>query len=333
MKYTILVTGCCGYIGSHTTVELLKAGYNVIGIDDFSNSQKDVINNIYKITGRNIIFYEGNVIDTKLLKEIFKENRVDVVIDFAAYKSVGDSVNNPISYYTNNIVSLLSIINIMQEFNVKRLIFSSTAAVYGTNNKMPLNETSTIGNTINPYATSKLFCEKILEDTYSSDSSWDIIVFRYFNPVGAHKSGLLKENPKGLPSNLMPCILNVAKGTSKKIVIYGDKYKTKDGTGVRDYIHVMDLAKAHIMGIEKILNRDYGYKIYNLGTGVGYSVLDVIKTFERVNNVKIEYSIGKERIGDLAICYASPLKAERELNWKAEKDLDDMCIDAYRTVK
>ena len=332
MDKTVLVTGCCGYIGSHTTVELLNSGYNVIGVDNFSNSKKTAIDNIQSITGKSIVFYEGNVINELLLNRIFAENKVDIVIDFAAYKSVGDSVNSPISYYTNNVVSLLTLINVMHKFNVKNLIFSSTAAVYGLNSEMPLKESDLVGSTINPYATSKLFCERILEDVYNSDNSWNIIIFRYFNPVGADESGLLGENPLGIPANLMPRILDVVKGNLKEIVIYGNKYDTKDGTGVRDYIHVVDLSKAHINGIDKLVKDKIGYEIYNLGTGVGYSVLEVIKTFEMVNKVKINYSIGEERTGDLAICYASPLKAEKELSWKAEKNLADMCKDAYRTI-
>lgn len=329
---TVFITGCCGYIGSHTTVELLDAGYDIIGMDDFSNSKKDVLKIIKNISGKTIRFYEGNMLDIGLLRRIFDENQIDCVIDFAAYKSVGDSVAKPIEYYTNNVSSLLCLLKAMQEFNVTNLIFSSTAAVYGLTGKAPLYESDRVGNTINPYATSKLFAEKILKDLHAANHLWNIIVFRYFNPIGAHKSGLLFEDPKGVPSNLMPHILNVASGGEKELVIYGNTYDTLDGTGVRDYIHVVDLAKAHVKGIEKLFKQGEGYNIYNLGTGIGYSVLEIIKTFEKVNDIKIMYSIGEKRKGDIDRCYASALKAEKELGWKAEKNLEEMCIDAYKVV-
>ena len=328
MGITILVTGCCGYIGSHTCVELLLNGYEVVGIEDFSNSDKSVPDIIEKITNKHIHVYEGNVLDCDMLETIFKENKIDGVIDFAAYKSVGDSISNPIDYYINNVSSLLILSKIMKKHGVKSLIFSSTAAVYGQKEKMPITELDEIGNTTNPYGTSKLFDEKILKDIYLSDKTWNICIFRYFNPVGAHKSGQLGENPKGIPSNLMPKIVNAAKNNDI-ITIYGNNYNTYDGTGVRDYIHVVDLAKAHIKGIDLVLNESGGYNIYNLGTGRGYSVFDIINTFEKVNNVSIKYHIGEKRCGDVSECYASALKVERELGWKAELGLEEMCKDAY----
>ncbi len=333
MSKNTLITGCCGYIGSHTCVELLEKGYNVVGIDNFSNSKKEVLDKIEMLSKKKVKFYEGDVLDYSFLKRIFYENRIDAVIDFAAYKSVGDSVKKPIDYYINNVSSLLNVVKTMQEFDVRALIFSSTAAVYGDSKAMPLKETDEIGNTTNPYATSKLFCEKILRDLFSANKSWNIIIFRYFNPVGAHESGILKEEPNGMPSNLMPCILNVAEGVADSITVYGDTYNTKDGTGVRDYIHVVDLARAHIKGIERLLHRENGFDVYNLGTGTGYSVLEMIQTFEKINGIKIKYEIGDKRAGDIDLCYASALKAEKELDWKAEKGLKDMCKDAYNSIK
>lgn len=325
----ILITGCCGYIGSHTCVELLEENYNVIGIDNFSNSKKEALDEIRKITGKEIIFYQGDILNFSTLKTVFDENKIDAVIDFAAYKAVGDSVERPIDYYINNVCSVLMLTKTMQQYNVKTLIFSSTAAVYGQKNKMPITENDGVGITTNPYGTSKLFCEKILHDIYLSDKEWNICIFRYFNPVGAHKSGLIGENPSGVPSNLMPHIVNVAQHKEKKLIIYGDDYDTIDGTGVRDYIHVVDLAKAHISGIEKMLDQNIGYEVYNLGTGRGYSVLEMLKTFEKVNGVSISYEIGSRRQGDVASCFASPRKASKELGWEAQLGLDKMCRDAY----
>ena len=330
----ILVTGCCGYIGSHTCVELLEANYNVIGIDNFSNSRRKVLDEIYKITEKKIVFYEGDILDYCFLKKVFLENSIDFVIDFAASKSVGDSISDPIAYYKNNVNTLINLLEIMNGRGVKKLIFSSTAAVYGKKDEMPIGEEAEIGNTTNPYATSKYFDEKILKDTFSSDSEWSICIFRYFNPVGAHISGVLGEDPTGVPTNLMPCILRSLKNENRQVLtIFGDDYDTYDGTGIRDYIHVVDLAKAHVKGIEYLMKMHNGVSVFNLGTGRGYSVLEIIETFEKVNGVKINYTVGKRRDGDVASCYAGVLKAEKNLKWKAELDLEEMCRDAYNYYK
>lgn len=325
----IFVTGCCGYIGSHTCVELLNCGYEVIGLDNFSNSKRDVLDRIAMITNKNIKFYEGDMLDKKMLETIFSENKIDMVIDFAAYKSVGDSVNMPVEYYINNVSSVLTLISVMQKHNVKSLIFSSSATVYGVPEFVPITEEAKIGGTTNPYGTSKLYVEGILNDLYKSDSEFKICVFRYFNPVGAHQSYLIGEEPNGIPANLMPFISMVATGELECLNVFGNDYDTPDGTGVRDYIHIVDLAKAHVRGIEKLKSITGGLLIYNLGTGKGYSVLEMIKTFERVNNLKINYKIAPRREGDIAECYADSSLAEKELNWRAELGLDDMCRDAY----
>ena len=329
----IFVTGCTGYIGSHTCVELLENNYNVIGLDNFSNSKPVVLEKIKEITGKSIEFYEGNMLNRELLRQIFQENNIDCVIDFAAFKSVGDSVNLPIDYYINNVSSVLTLLSVMQEYNIKSLLFSSSATVYGDAKTMPITEEFPIGGTTNPYGTSKLYCEGILQDLYKSDNEWNICIFRYFNPVGAHKSGLIGEEPNGIPANLMPFISKVATGELEILSVFGNDYDTKDGTGVRDYIHVVDLAKAHVKGLEKLEKDNRGMHIYNLGTGTGYSVLEMIKTFEEVNNIKVNYKIVGRRPGDVAICYADPSKALRELNWKCELSLEDMCEDAYNFYK
>lgn len=330
----IFVTGCTGYIGSHTCVEMLEAGYEVVGLDNFSNSKPIVLDKIKEITGKTITFYEGDMLDKNLLDKIFSENEIEMVIDFAAFKSVGDSVNKPIEYYINNVSSVLTLLTVMKNHNVKSLIFSSSATVYGTPEKMPITEDCKIGGTTNPYGTSKLFVEKILEDLYTSDNNWNICIFRYFNPVGAHPSGLIGEEPNGIPANLMPYISKVATGELEKLSVFGNDYETKDGTGVRDYIHIMDLAKAHINGIEKIHSLDKGsLLIYNLGTGTGYSVLEMVEAFEKANDVKVPYKIAPRRPGDIAECYADASKAKKELNWTAELGLEDMCRDAYNFTK
>lgn len=326
----IFVSGCTGYIGSHTCVEMLEAGYDIVGLDNFSNSKPEVLDKIEQITGRRIHFYEGDMLDKNILEKIFKEHNIDMVIDFAAFKSVGDSVNMPVEYYINNVSSVLTLLTVMKKHNVKSLIFSSSATVYGAPEKMPITEECKVGGTTNPYGTSKLFVEKILEDLYNSDKEWSICIFRYFNPVGAHPSGLIGEEPNGIPANLMPYISKVATGELKELSIFGNDYDTKDGTGVRDYIHIMDLARAHINGIEKLNSLDKGQLlIYNLGTGTGYSVLEMVETFEKSNNVNVPYKIIERRPGDIAECYADASKAKKELNWHAELGLEDMCKDAY----
>ncbi len=325
----IFVTGCCGYIGSHTCVELLNAGYNVIGLDNFSNSKKDVLEKIEKITTKKIKFYEGNMLDKEILSKIFHENKIDCVIDFAAYKAVGESVAKPVEYYINNVSSVLTLLSVMKENNCKRLVFSSSATVYGDPEVVPITEDAKTGGTTNPYGTSKLFVEQILKDLYDSDKEWDICILRYFNPIGAHESGLIGEDPKGIPANLMPYISKVASGKLECLSIFGDDYDTKDGTGVRDYIHVVDLAIGHIKAVEKLEKEKQGLYIYNLGTGEGYSVLEMVHAFEKANNLKVPYKIVERRSGDIAMCYSSPKKAKEELGFSCKKTLDDMVRDAY----
>lgn len=325
----IFVTGCCGYIGSHTCVELLNAGYNVIGLDNFSNSKKDVLEKIEKITTKKVKFYEGNMLDKEILSKIFHENKIDCVIDFAAYKAVGESVSKPVEYYINNVSSVLTLLSVMKENNCKRLVFSSSATVYGDPEVVPITEDAKTGDTTNPYGTSKLFVEQILKDLYNSDKEWDICILRYFNPIGAHESGLIGEDPKGIPANLMPYISKVASGKLECLSIFGDDYDTKDGTGVRDYIHVVDLAIGHIKAVEKLEKEKQGLYIYNLGTGEGYSVLEMVHAFEKANNLKVPYKIVERRSGDIAMCYSSPKKAKEELGFSCKKTLDDMVRDAY----
>lgn len=328
----IFVTGCTGYIGSHTVVSLLENNYEVIGLDNFSNSKPNVLEKIKTITNKEITFYEGDMLDKTLLNKIFTEHKIECVIDFAAYKSVGDSVDNPIEYYINNVTSVLTLIEVMKENNVKSLIFSSSATVYGTPKVLPITEESEIGGTTNPYGTSKLFVEKILEDLHTADNDFNICILRYFNPVGAHKSKLLGENPNGIPANLMPYISKVANKELECLSVYGDDYDTKDGTGVRDYIHVLDLAEAHVLSTNKLL-KDKGYHIYNIGTGTGYSVLEIIKAYEKVNNTTINYKIAPRRSGDIAACFANAEKAEKEINFKSKYTIEDMCYDSHEFIK
>ena len=324
----ILVTGGTGYIGSHTCVELLNNGYEVVIIDNLSNSKENVISYIEKITNKKVKFYKGDVRDTNLLNNIFKENKIEAVIHFAGLKAVGESVKKPLLYYQNNIDSTLVLCEVMEEFNVKKIIFSSSATVYGNPEKLPITEDMKVGNTTNPYGTSKLYIEGILKDLYVSDNSWSIILLRYFNPIGAHESGLLGEDPNGIPNNLMPYIVKVATGELKCLSVYGDDYDTKDGTGIRDYIHVVDLARGHVKALNKLL-KVCGVNIYNLGTGNGYSVLDIVNTFEKVNGVKVNYKIVGRRDGDIASCYADSSKAYKELGWMSEHTLEDMVSSAY----
>lgn len=327
----ILVTGGAGYIGSHTAVLLLEQGYDVVIIDNLCNSKIDAIESIKKITQKDLTFYEGDVCDKELLRTIFNKEKIDAVIHFAGLKAVGESVKMPLKYYQNNINSTLSLCEVMDEFGIYNLIFSSSATVYGNPKKLPITEDMEVGNTTNPYGTTKLFIEKILEDLYISNPNWSITILRYFNPVGAHESGLLGENPNGMPNNLMPYIVKVACGELEYLSIFGDDYNTKDGTGVRDYIHVVDLALGHVKALDKMIDKK-GISIYNLGTGNGYSVLEMVKTFESVNKVTIPYKITKRREGDIAVCFADSNKAYRELGWKAEKSLEDMVASAYNYV-
>lgn len=321
----ILVTGGCGYIGSHTCVLLLEQGYEVVIIDNLSNSKEEVISKIETITGKNVKFYLGDVRNKELLSRIFENEKIDAVIHFAGLKAVGESVRLPLKYYRNNIDSTLSLCEVMNDFGVKNIIFSSSATVYGTPSELPLKETSRVGGTTNPYGSSKLFIEGILNDLYISDSSFNITILRYFNPVGAHDSFLLGEDPNGIPNNLMPYIVKVACGELEFLSIFGNDYNTVDGTGVRDYIHVMDLAMGHVKALENMK----GLNVYNLGTGKGYSVLEMVNTFMDVNGVVVPYKIVSRRDGDIDACYADSSKAYNELGWKAERSLRDMVFSAY----
>lgn len=325
----IFVTGCCGYIGSHTCVELLNNGYEVVGLDNFSNSKKSTLDRIKSITGKEVIFYEGDMLDEDILRTIFSDHKIEGVIDFAAFKAVGESVKKPVEYYINNVASVLTLLKIMKEFSIKKLVFSSSATVYGKPDKVPISEDAETGGTTNPYGTSKLFVEKILMDLYESDRNMDICILRYFNPVGAHPSMLIGENPNGVPANLMPYICKVASGELECLSVFGDDYDTKDGTGVRDYIHIVDLAKGHVLAMKKLEKEKQGLFIYNLGTGTGYSVLDMINAFEKVNGIKINYKIVERRPGDIDICYSNPEKANKELGFMCKKTLDDMVRDAW----
>ena len=328
----ILVTGGSGYIGSHTCVELLNEGFEVIVIDNFSNSKSSSLDAIKKITGKDFKFYEIDYLDKDALNKVFEENKIDAVINFAGFKAVGESVQKPIEYYTNNISGALNLLDVMRKHNVKKFVFSSSATVYGNPEKIPLTEDCKIGGTTNPYGTSKLFIEQILKDIYASDNSWDIIILRYFNPVGAHESGLIGEDPKGIPNNLMPYIAKVATKELKELSVFGNDYNTPDGTGVRDYIHVVDLAKGHVLALNKLEKEGKGLFIYNLGTGTGYSVLDLVHAYEKANNVKVPYKIAPRRDGDIATCYSDPTKAKNELGFVATKTIEDMCHDSYKFV-
>ncbi len=326
----ILVTGGCGFIGSHTCCELLDNNYEVVIIDNLCNSKRNVIDKIKKITGKDIAFYEEDVCNKEALKVIFEEHKIDAVVHFAGLKAVGESVAKPLMYYRNNLDSTLSLLEVMNEYNCKKIVFSSSATVYGTPESLPIKEDFPLSTT-NPYGSTKLMIEDIMRDLYVSDNDWSIALLRYFNPIGAHKSGLIGENPNGIPNNLMPYIIKVATGELPELSVFGNDYDTPDGTGVRDYIHVVDLAKGHIKAIEKVLSTKE-VDCYNLGTGKGYSVLDLVKTFEKVNDVKVNYRITDRRPGDIAACYADPAYALKKLGWKAEKDIEEMCRDSYNFI-
>ncbi len=330
---SVLLPGGAGYIGSHTAVELLNAGEEVIIIDNFSNSKLEVLDKIKKITGKDFKFYQLDYLDRKKLEKVFEENKIDAVLNFAGFKAVGESVEKPLEYYHNNITGCLILLETMKKYNVKKFIFSSSATVYGEPEKIPLTEECKTGGTTNPYGTSKLFIEQILKDLYKSDNTWDICILRYFNPVGSHESGLIGEEPKGVPNNLMPYVARVAAGTLKELSVFGNDYDTPDGTGVRDYIHVVDLAKGHVCALNKLYKEENGLFIYNLGTGKGYSVLDMVKAFEKTTGRKVPYKIAPRRAGDIAICYADPKKAREELGWVATKTLDDMCKDSWNYIE
>ncbi len=327
---SVLVTGGAGYIGSHTCIELLNAGYEVVVVDNLYNSKKTALDRVEEITGKKVTFYEVDCCDEEALQKVFDENpEIDSAIHFAGYKAVGESVAKPIMYYENNIMSTLSLVKCMNKAGVKNIVFSSSATVYGRPAQIPITEECPKGECTNPYGQTKSMIEQILQDLYVSDPSWHVMLLRYFNPVGAHKSGLIGEDPKGIPNNLMPYITQVAIGKLEKLGVFGNDYDTPDGTGVRDYIHVVDLAAGHVKAIDKIKEKE-GVSIYNLGTGKGYSVLDMVAAFGKACGREIPYEIKPRRAGDIDTCYSDPAKANRELGWKAEHSLEEMCADSWR---
>jgi len=325
----ILVPGGAGYIGSHTVVELLNNGYEVIIADNYSNSSPIAIERIKEITGKDVVAYDVDILDKDGLNDIFEKHNVEAVLHFAAYKAVGESVEKPLMYYHNNIEGTVSLLEVMTKHNVKKIVYSSSATVYGTENVSPLDETMPTYTATNPYGYTKIVNENLLKDVAYADQEWGVTLLRYFNPIGAHESGLIGEDPKGVPNNLMPYITQVAVGKLEELSVFGDDYDTPDGTGVRDYIHVVDLAKGHVKALEELL--DYtGTNIYNLGTGEGYSVLDLVNAFEKATNKPINYKVIARRPGDVAEVYANPNLAHREIGWKAEKTLEEMCQDSWR---
>ena len=325
----ILVTGGAGFIGSHTVVELLKAGHHPIILDNLCNASVNVLERVADITGKEFTFYEGDIRDRKLLREIFAAHQVDSVIHFAALKAVGESVKLPLNYYDNNVAGSVVLLEEMERANVFSIVFSSSATVYGDPAVVPITENSPTGATTNPYGTSKHMMERIMMDLQIANPRWSVILLRYFNPIGAHESGEIGEQPNGIPNNLLPYVCQVAAGKLKELSVFGDDYDTPDGTGVRDYIHVVDLAIGHLKALDAKA-KTAGVHIYNLGTGVGYSVLDIVKAFEAASGQKVPYAIKPRRAGDIAVCYANPAKAENELGWTAERDLQTMMQDAWR---
>lgn len=323
----ILVTGGAGYIASHTNLELLNAGYDVVVVDNLSNSCSESIKRVEKLTGRNIKFYENDILDKEALRNIFKQEKIDLVIHFAGLKAVGKSCKIPLQYFKNNVSGTINLLEVMEEYGVKNLVFSSSATVYGDPKTVPITEDFPLSVT-NPYGRTKLMIEDILRDLYAADNEWNIAILRYFNPIGAHESGEIGEDPNGIPNNLVPYIAKVAMGILDKINVFGNDYDTPDGTGIRDFIHVVDLAIGHIKAIEKLMDKP-GLVTYNLGTGKGYSVLEIIHNYEKASNKKLPYVITDRRPGDIAVSYADPSKANRELGWKAERDIEQMCRDSY----
>lgn len=326
---TILVTGGAGYIGSHTVLQLLEQDYQVVVLDNLSNASEESLERVAQITGKNVIFQQGDIRDEQVLNALFSQHLVDAVIHFAGLKAVGESVEQPIKYYENNVFGTLQLCKVMQSHNVKNLVFSSSATVYGDPTELPLHENLPTGRPTNPYGQSKLMVEHVLTDLFASDKEWNIVLLRYFNPVGAHLSGLIGEDPAGIPNNLMPFITQVATGKRDKLSIFGDDYDTPDGTGVRDYIHVEDLADGHLKALSK-LAANAGLCTFNLGTGQGYSVLEMVKAFEAESGQAVPYAIVPRRSGDVAACYADPTLAKQELGWQAQKGLEDMCRDSWR---
>ena len=328
---SILVTGGAGFIGSHTVVELLENGENIIIVDNFCNSAPKVLDKIKEITNKDFKFYEVDLLDEKNLEKIFQENEIEAVIHFAALKAVGESVENPIEYYHNNVTGTIILLKLMKKYNCKKVVFSSSATVYGNPASLPIKEDFPLSTT-NPYGSTKLMMEQVLQDVCVSDKDFSVAILRYFNPIGAHESGLIGESPNGIPNNIMPYILKVANGEYEALTVFGNDYNTPDGTGIRDYIHVVDLAKGHLKALDKI-RQEKGAKIYNLGTGNGYSVLDLVTNFEKVNNVKVNYKIGERRPGDIDACYADSSKAKEELGWVARYGIEEMCRDAWRFIQ
>ena len=325
----ILVTGGAGYIGSHTAVELLEAGHEVVIVDNLVNSDRRAVEHITAITGKPVRFYQRDITDAGALREIFAENAIDAVIHFAALKAVGESVAKPLEYYGNNLTGVLNLCRVMGEYGCKNIIFSSSATVYGDPAQIPITEQCPKGQCTNPYGWTKWMTEQILTDLHTADPAWNVVLLRYFNPIGAHKSGKLGESPKGMPNNLLPVVAQAARGEIPYLSVYGDDYDTPDGTGVRDYIHVVDLARAHVKALEKLAEHG-GVSVYNLGTGKGYSVLEIIRAFEKASGRRVPYRIMPRRPGDIATCYCDPSKAQRELGWKAQYGIDEMCEDAWR---
>ena len=328
----ILLAGGAGYIGSHTAVELLNSGYSVIVADNYSNSCPESIKRVEKITGKSVTTYELDITNSDKLDEVFQDNKIDAVIHFAGLKAVGESVTEPVKYYRNNIDTTLTLLETMKKHDVKNIIFSSSATVYGAENSVPYKEDMKRGTCTNPYGWTKAMMEQIFEDTANADGRLSVVILRYFNPIGAHDSGLIGEDPQGIPNNLMPYISQVAVGKLKQLTVYGNDYPTPDGTCRRDYIHVVDLAKGHVKAIEYVMQNS-GVEIFNLGTGIPYSVTEIVTAFERVNNLKINYVYGKRRDGDLPDCYANADKALQVLGWKTEKSLEDMCRDSWNWQK
>lgn len=326
---SVLVTGGLGYIGSHTCVELMNAGIDVAVVDNLYNCKKSSYDRIKALTGRDFPFYECDIRDKEGLQKVFDAEQIDSVIHFAGLKAVGESVQKPLEYFDNNVNGTLVLLDVMRNNNCKKIVFSSSATVYGMNNVSPLTEDMQVGGVTNPYGRTKFMIECILQDLYTSDNTWSVCLLRYFNPIGAHKSGTMGEDPNGIPNNLMPYITQVAIGKREFLNVWGNDYDTPDGTGVRDYIHVVDLALGHVKAVEKVKGEE-GLFIYNLGTGVGYSVLDVVNAFIKASGIDVPYKIGPRRAGDLATCYSDPGKALRELGWKAERGIEEMCEDSWR---
>lgn len=325
---TILVTGAAGYIGSHTCVELLNTGYDIVVIDNFSNSKPESLKRVKEITGKEFKVYTVNLLNRKKLEKIFEENRIEAVIHFAGLKAVGESTKIPIKYYHNNITGTLNLCEVMSKYKVKKMVFSSSATVYGIPKTVPISEDFPL-NVTNPYGRTKLMIEEIMRDIYKSDNDWSIALLRYFNPIGAHWSARIGEDPNGVPNNLMPYITQIAVGKLKELKIFGDDYPTTDGTGIRDYIHVVDLALGHLKALEKVLST-MGVDAYNLGTGRGYTVLEMVRAFEKASGKKIPYTVVNRRPGDVAICFADPSKAKQDLGWVASRGIEEMCLDSWR---